>query len=405
MSTAPVVYAPPPHDAVNQCTRPPFVSLPVCAPCAPCCSLGAVNRLLLLGVNVVGCMGYAYCMVDIVCGPSVLPELSVRALSRMCAVIGGRDQVPSLTAMQRLYTNVRSDNPRASASSGCLVEVAKEKSKRQSGKYLKSMKAAAGPQGSDGVHPGARLLVVREAPLDRMLALEARRGVALPLACPTLFDHRYCVTVTLGSLSTPSALSSPASSLSTLSPFAHLPSSTPSGTSVGPCFLLPPPKHNASALAFVAPQAASDPRAPQDRSASGRRAGDGVGLDVAGGGGVHEGDVGLRLLRFGEVEWAIVLERFPDVKYQLRGVPRKAWVGLPVVCQISEEGAFPSDQSPTVEVVRAVAQQRVDALVAIPHAHFSTVPGIRVDVEWRPTAPLYYPVSNSAEWGGAQEEL
>jgi hypothetical protein len=200
--------------------------------------------------------------------------------------------------------------------------------------YFKSMKAAAVPLGSDGVHPGARLLVVREAPLDRMLALEARRGVALPLACPTLFDHRYCVTVTLGSPSTPSALSSPASSLSTLSPFAHLPSSTPSGTSVGPCFLLPPPKHNASALAFVAPQAASDPRAPQDRSASGRRAGDGVGLDVAGGGGVHVGDVGLRLLRFGEVEWAIVLERFPDVKYQLRGVPRKAWVGLPVVCQV-----------------------------------------------------------------------
>ena len=62
-----------------------------------------MHSIIKRGLDVHANVGYAIMRPHIVCGSDVLPELSVRALSRIVSVFGGKPNPPGLTTVQMLY--------------------------------------------------------------------------------------------------------------------------------------------------------------------------------------------------------------------------------------------------------------------------------------------------------------
>jgi hypothetical protein len=81
-----------------------------------------VNTLVHRSLSVVTFGGYGLLLPHILCDAAVLPELSVRALSRIITVFGGRDSPPSLVTVQHLYEEImKKKDGLTCATSGCLV--------------------------------------------------------------------------------------------------------------------------------------------------------------------------------------------------------------------------------------------------------------------------------------------
>jgi hypothetical protein len=81
-----------------------------------------VNSYIRAGCIIEENAGFAVCDIQKLCGPHILPQLSIRAWSRIVGVVGGRSTTPSLKSMQMLHHFlVQGDRPVKYASSGCLV--------------------------------------------------------------------------------------------------------------------------------------------------------------------------------------------------------------------------------------------------------------------------------------------